>query len=314
MGPRGQEPHQGGCGRRGVGDAAEEDVLPRDAARGSLEVLAAGGHHLGHSEKAGGGHDGTPGDVVGGMERDGQVDRDTLVRQPADARHQPHRGDGHVPEAQARPLRGMCRPQKAQHLVVIVQRLAHAHHHQPRHPARRRLPGRGEVLRHDLPRRQGPDETRVAAGAETAGLTAPDLGTEAHAVAVSVGQEHRLHGLAVGQGPEQLDRPAVAALAFHQPGAVHHRHLGQLAPQAQGQVGHLVEPDDQALIHPGHDLPRPVGRLAQLTEETLPALGHLKIQQGRHANTSILTLMALLWLAFSTRRPTTSRRCGAGAR
>lgn len=288
MGPRVEELHEGRPRQGRVGDAAQEDVLPRDAARGAREVLATRRHHLRDPEQAVGGHDGAPGDVVGGVQGDGQVDRDALLRQPADARHQPHRGDGHVPEAQARPLGGVGGPEERDHLVVVVQRLPHAHHHQPRDPARRGLAGGRQELRHDLPGGERTDEPGVPAGTEAAPLAAAHLGAEADAVAVPVRQQDRLHALAVGQRPQQLDGAAVAPLALHQPGAVHHRRRLELAPQPERQVRHLVKAGDEPLVYPRHHLPGPVRRLAQFLEEPLPLLGQFQIQKGCHGATSML--------------------------
>jgi len=79
--------------------AGQQDVLEGHAAARSLEVLVGGCQHGGDADVAIGRHQAAPQHVVGGVQRDGQVILAVHLGEPADARWQPDRGNGHPPGA-----------------------------------------------------------------------------------------------------------------------------------------------------------------------------------------------------------------------
>ena len=106
------------------------------------------------------------------------------------------------------PLDG--RPQ----VVVVRQRLAHAHEHDVRHAALGVIGealGGADHLLDDLARRQLPIEASLARRAEAAAHRTPRLCAHAHGRAIAVTHQHALDGASVVQLPQLLH--GVAAVA-----------------------------------------------------------------------------------------------------
>jgi hypothetical protein len=170
------------------------------------------------------------------VQRHGQVDREVLGGQAADAGDDADRRHGEVPgrdpEVGVQALDGAPQP------LVVGQRLAHPHEHDvrqppgPAGPALRRPGGRPpgpHDLLDDLADGQVAVEAGLPGGAERARHGAAGLGADAHRRPVGVVHEHGLDAGAVGQPPQPLH--GVAAVADRR------RHLGQRRGQLGGQAG-----------------------------------------------------------------------------
>ena len=145
--------------------------------------------------------------VVGGMQRDGQVHREGLGGQAADAGHDAHRGEGEVPGRQAHIA--VQADDRAPDPVVVGQRLPHPHEDDVRDPSRGGLPhGDGDLL-DDLALRQLALEARLPRGAELAGHGTASLGGHADGHPIRVVHQHRLHLSTVAERPQPFRRLAV---------------------------------------------------------------------------------------------------------
>jgi hypothetical protein len=167
------------------------------------QVVGAGAHQDAEREAPVDRHQLVTQAIVGRVQRHGQVHRQVLGRQPADAGHEPDGRQrevaGRQPEPGVRALHGWPHP------VVVGEGLAHAHEHdvaQP--PAVVAGPAGGaHGLLDDLTGGEVALETRLPRGAEAARHGAPGLGRHAHGRAVAVVHEH---GLDVG-APVETEQP-----------------------------------------------------------------------------------------------------------
>ena len=130
--------------------------------------------------------------------------------------------------------------QKAQHVLVVIQGLAHAHQHNVGdalpgvHGGRLHL---GENLRGG----KVAGKAALACGAKATVHFTPNLGGNANGSSVVVVHQHAFHMLPIGQAEQVFHRAVLGdALALHLgPGDV--VPLGQVLPQGAGEVGHLGE-------------------------------------------------------------------------
>ena len=158
---------------------------------------------------------------------------------------------------------------------VVLQWLAHAHHH---HVADGALAGRQRQLGaqgvfgvpqlgQDFTRAQVAAEALVPGGAETAPHRATGLRRDAKRAAVVFRDEHSLDRVAAAYVEQPLDG-AVGRLVFAEDGQRPHVAAAhQLAAQGLGQVRHAIEIALAFLVDPAKQLHRAVALLAQLRAE-----------------------------------------------
>src|SRR2546423_11589204 len=123
------------------------------------------------------------------MERDGEIHLEWLLAQLANSRNESHRRNRHVPRAQVEAIGTIEDTQRLQDIIVVMQRLAHAHQDDVgnainRRAARQtfRCPGSGpqltrkvEYLRDDLSRAQMTIKAHLTRRAKCAAVGAARL-------------------------------------------------------------------------------------------------------------------------------------------
>ena len=193
--------------------------------------------------------------VVGRVQAQGQGDRDALVGELVDARHQADGRDGDAARGHAEAAWGRVGQAAygAHHGLVVGQRLAHPHEDDvgdasgpARDLAAGQRPGAGDDLLDDLGGGHVALEAALAGGAERAGHPAAGLARDAHGDAVGVAHQHGLDQRAVEEAPQGLAGGAAVGLE----GAQRRHQVGQqrgdqLVALAGGQVGHLGGVVDQ---------------------------------------------------------------------
>ena len=197
--------------------------------------------------------------VVGGMERDGQVHRQRLGGQAADAGHDAHRGEREVARREAhvavQPLDGTPDP------VVVRQGLPHPHEDDVGDPPRLGVPHGDCDLLDDLALGQLPLEPRLAGGAELAGHGAAGLGRHADGHPIGIAHQHGLDLRAVAQRPQPLGGLAVIGRLPGDLVQCRGQRSAQRGTKVGGQLGELL-----GSLHPGveavPDLPHAIGRFA----------------------------------------------------
>jgi hypothetical protein len=176
-------------------------------------------------------------------------------------------------------------------LVVVLQRLAHAHHHHigddtlvGAHPLAQRMLGKPQLGR-DLGRRQVAAEALVAGGAETAAHGAARLAGDAQRATVEHGwpmaaprrrcdlgrpgiaefrDEHGLDRVARADVEQPLDRAVRRDMLGNDVQAANDGSAAELFAQRLGQVGHLREVRRALLVDPAEQLGRTKFLFAQL--------------------------------------------------
>ena len=183
-------------------------------------------------------------------------------------------------------------------MVVVRQRLAHAHDDEVVHEAgfgfwvlrfewsrcrvgrtrnsqlQTRDSLRGQHLLHDFLRPEVALPSVEAARAELAAVGTAHLRGDAQRVAVAGlavergvgGDEHALDERAIGQPPEELLRGVGRALLADEFEDVEREGLGQLRAKRLGQIRHRVPARDAALVEPVQHLPGAVSRRAPLLQ------------------------------------------------
>ncbi len=244
---------------RPVVHPGDQRPLERHATTGDLEPAPAGGHERLEGVATVDGDELVAQLVVGGMQRDGEVDRQPGGRQAPDARHQPDGRHGEVagrePEVVVEPV------ERGDDAVEVRHRLAHPHEDDVREAPGAGLLHRSHDLLDDLAGGELALEARLAGRAEAAAHGAPGLRGDADRGAVGVVHEDGLHEGAVVELPQPLDGVL----------AVRRRHRGRLQREGEGvvdllaqgdrQVGHLRRLDGPP-VEPVPHLACPVGRLA----------------------------------------------------
>ena len=151
--------------------------------------------------------------------------------------------------------------QKAQNLLVVVQRLADAHEHNVGDPLPN-VPLGGVHLGRDFARHQVAHPARLGGGAEPAAHAAAHLGRHAHRVAIVVAHHHRFDAVAVRQLEQILHCTVLGLLTTADLRRRDEPVLLQLGQQGLGLVGHLGKGRHLLLVQPMKNLLGPKGRLA----------------------------------------------------
>ena len=107
----------------------EQDVLEEDAAVCRLHVVTASVHQPGDRVALVDRHRARPGLIVRGVQRYGEVQLVRFPSQLSDFRDQPHGGNRKVPGADVHALGVVHHGDRAHGVVVVCERLAHAHEH-----------------------------------------------------------------------------------------------------------------------------------------------------------------------------------------
>lgn len=139
-------------------------------------------------------HDFTANIIGGAVEGNGEAELERFVREFADLRGETAGGDGNLAGADAPTPRGVENFEGLEEVIVISQRLAHAHDDEIIDQAVEWLvftgidrvpPFDGEDLLDDFMDAQIAFPTFEAAGAKTAAISAPNLGGDAEGVAIT---------------------------------------------------------------------------------------------------------------------------------
>ena len=148
-------------------------------------------------------------------------------------------------------------PQRLHRLVVVVQRLAHAHQDdvEPLVAHGERV-GEHADLADDLAGGQVPRQPHLAGEAEGAGHGAADLGRDAEGHRRRVGDEDRLDHVAVGEAQEEFLGAVNGTFALDDLGRRQREAGGERRAEALRQVGHLVERGDAVAVDPAENLAR----------------------------------------------------------
>jgi hypothetical protein len=121
-------------------------------------------------------------------------------------------------------------------------------------------------LRDDLRRAELPPEPEIAGGAEAARQGAAGLGRQAQGDALSRRNQYGFDLLPISQAPQMFDGSVPrTGLEGHLQGGNREPRIENRA-QIRREIGHLVEPGGEPLVHPAGDLSGPVGGLSQLGE------------------------------------------------
>jgi hypothetical protein len=191
-----------------VVDAVDARVLERDPPPLGLGVIARRLEHLGDGVAPVQRHHFLPQRIVGGVERDGERDRQGEVAQPVDAGHDT---DGRHGEVTARePGVVVEAGQRFEHRVDVREGLAHAHVDHIRDALFGRVL-RAEHLLADLAGVEVAIEAGLAGRAERAAHRTPRLRGHAHRRAVAVAHEHCFHLRAALGTPQPFERDVVGA-------------------------------------------------------------------------------------------------------
>jgi hypothetical protein len=192
------------------------------------------------------------------VQGDRQVDRQILLREGVDARHDARRRDRNAASPEVQPVRVVDDTDELHGLRIVLQRLAHTHHDDVREGATAlaRLTGCADDLRHDLPGTQIARETHQASGAECTTDGAAHLAGDADRGPVRVKHEHRFQQLAVPRAVERLDRLAiVCGNGAHRLQRVHGRSRLEFVAQRGRNVLHTGIVTHELAVRPVPDLP-----------------------------------------------------------
>mmetsp|Transcript_21677 Transcript_21677/g.84466 ORF Transcript_21677/g.84466 Transcript_21677/m.84466 type:complete len:526 (+) Transcript_21677:1337-2914(+) len=193
-----------------------------------------------------------------------------ILAQPVDHRHHARRGHRHPTAAQAIAMVVQHGLEGRHELVVVLQRLAHAHHHDVRdHPfvgvlalAQGML---GEPqLGHDFGGRQVAAEALVAGRAEAAAHRTAGLAGHAQRAAVVFGDEYGFDRIARADIEQPLDRAVGRDMLGDDIQRADDGTAGELLAQRLGEVGHLFEVRRALLVDPAKQLGRTELLFAQL--------------------------------------------------
>ena len=222
--------------RGGVVDAAQDDVLEHQLAPRGLHVALARGEHRVERILPVERHE-TVAQLVGRrVQAHRQVELQRLRGEPVDARHHADRGHGDASRREREPLGVVEQAAGAQGLVVVVERLAHAHEDDVGHAAVVRLvaehAGEVEDLVDDLLRGEVPAQPQAAGRAERAAHGAADLGGDTDGGAAGHQHQDGLDRVAVGGLEQRLARRSASRGArLHLRQRERREPLGQLLPQ-----------------------------------------------------------------------------------
>ena len=201
-----------------VVDPVDHGVFKGYAPPGPAKIPVAGGKQLLHVPGPVHRHDPGPGLAVRRVEGHRQRQLQVLLRQGVDPRHHAAGGQADMAHADVQPVGMVHQPQKAQHVVPVVQGLSNTHQHDIGDlPAGIQL-GKQHLIQH----LRGPQIPHLAgdgAGTEGAAHATAHLRRNAHRVAMVVLHQYRLDAVAVRQLPQVLDGAVQPGLLL----AGHHR-------------------------------------------------------------------------------------------
>ena len=210
------------------------------------------------------------------------------------ARH--HRHDagsrkGNPPPRQSESIAVHDDLQRVAHIVEIVERLAHAHHHDiGEHPPlglgrpfAQRVAGEHH-LADDLCRLEIAHQLHRPGRAEAAVERAADLARHTQRAAVGVGNEHHLEIMAVVRPQQPLARAVRRHLRLNNFGTRDDKALGEPAALGLGDVGHGGEVADAAIVDPVPDLLGPKLRLARVQPGSQELGADLILRQADELN------------------------------
>jgi hypothetical protein len=169
----------------------EQDVFKGDAIAAAQRNAAARVHQGLQRVLAVDGHDRAALDVCRRVQRDCQVRHHRLAGESLDGRNQSHGRQGNAPGTHRESLLVAQDATRRQHLIVVVQRLAHPHQddvepHLVQTERGRQQPHLGD----DLSRRQIAGEAHFARQTEGAVHGAADLTRDAEGHRRRIGDEH----------------------------------------------------------------------------------------------------------------------------
>ncbi len=198
--------------RRRVVDAPQDDVLEEELAPRALDVPRARGEEVVQGIRPVERHEAIAQLVGGRVQADGQVELQRLRREPVDRRGRPPPSTRRSSaRRQPEPRRVVEQATGAERLVVVVERLAHAHEDDVGDPALAlgaKDAGEVQDLVDDLLGRQVPPQPEPAGGAEAAPDGAADLRRDADGGAARHEHEDGFDRMAVRRREERLARRA----------------------------------------------------------------------------------------------------------
>ena len=250
-------------------DLIQQQVLHVDAAtrRGAIALERL--HQLGNRIALVDGHQLGAQHVVGRVQRDRELHLHRLLDQCIDARQPPGRRDRDRARAKTEAVGVVGEVAEAEHVVEVLQRLAHAHHHDVA-DARIALAcgaGRPQELLVDLALRERAAEAHRARRAKRALERAARLRREAHRVAILAAHQHGLGGKAIARREPRLDGAVLRALLLFKHQLVDRRALLERSAQRLRKRRGLIPRVDEVATDGLADLIGAVVRCALLGED-----------------------------------------------
>ena len=168
-----------------------------------------------------------------------------------------------------KPGRVVGQPAEGEHLVVVVERLAHAHQHDVGDPAAvaPRLARRPQQLLEDLAAGEVAAEAHGAGGAERARQRAARLRRDADRAPVAVPHQHRLDREPVQRAEPRLHRLVGRALLLVEDQVGERQLAGESRADGLRQRRHLVPGGREVARHTLPDLLSPIRWLAPVSEQ-----------------------------------------------
>ena len=253
---------------RRVVDTADQRVLEGDAPPRRLEIGAAGLLDLLDAVLLRDRHDRPALLVVRRVQGDRERDREVLLREVIDARHDAAGRDSDVPPGQVQSILVRDQPDEPQQRVIIIERLARPHDDDMRDSLPRE-DGDPVDLVQDLGRHQAALQPVQRRRAEPAAHPAPDLRGDAHRIAVGVAHEDALHRLPIGKFKKKFLRAVLGDLPLQHLERRERMLLCKPLPERRRQVLHLVIRRCAPLVDPAEDLLRAKRLFAHLLKQAL---------------------------------------------
>ena len=226
--------------------------------------------------------------IIGRVQRHGQR-HVGLSRELVDLGHQPRGRQRHAAPRQIEAEVIEQDAQRGHHVAEVGERLAHPHQHDVAdaalvpgcaHRARRggeralrflalELAHRQPHLPHHLGGAQVAIEALPGRGAERAVQRTADLRGNAQRAAIGLGNEHHLERLGCVGAQQPLAGAIARALLREDLRCAHLGLRGKQRAEVPGEIGHVLERADAALVHPVHQLARAERLAAEPRHEAL---------------------------------------------
>ena len=194
----------------------------------------------------------------------GSVERDRELRflgiDTAEAVNETDCGNSEAPAGDIETQRFLHDFDSLQHIVDIIEGLAHAHENDIGDPVLTLVRPDRHCLAHDLGWGKVPHEADPARHAEFARHLAAHLGGQAQGAPPILRHEHALHEMAVKSGEEEFHGTVLRGDGLPERGQLEKEHALQSGPKLLRQICHAVEVSSLRLVDPLVDLSRPVGR------------------------------------------------------